>query len=84
MENIEEYSQTDSPISISDVDSAIETVSKYRVNYSSSLVKISQVTVSPSDFETLQLIGKGDVGKVYLVRSKADPAQLFAMKGIII
>lgn len=35
--------------------------------------------LSPSDFEKIQLIGKGDVGKVYLARLK-NTDKLFAMK----
>jgi protein-serine/threonine kinase len=36
--------------------------------------------VSPSSFQKIKLLGKGDVGKVYLVREKKTD-KLFAMKG---
>lgn len=39
-----------------------------------------QVEVSPSSFQKIKLLGKGDVGKVYLVREKKTE-KLFAMKG---
>jgi hypothetical protein len=39
-----------------------------------------QVEVSPSSFQKIKLLGKGDVGKVYLVREKKTD-KLFAMKG---
>lgn len=40
------------------------------------------LSLSPSDFETIKLLGKGDVGKVYLVHLKGYPPteQLYAMK----
>ena len=38
--------------------------------------------MSPSSFQKIKLLGKGDVGKVYLVREKKT-AKLFAMKGTI-
>lgn len=37
--------------------------------------------VSPSSFDKIKLIGKGDVGKVYLVREKKS-SRLYAMKGM--
>ena len=40
-----------------------------------------QVEVSPSSFQKIKLLGKGDVGKVYLVREKKSE-KLFAMKGV--
>ena len=39
-----------------------------------------QVEVGPSSFQKIKLLGKGDVGKVYLVREKKTD-KLFAMKG---
>jgi len=39
-----------------------------------------QVEVTPSSFQKIKLLGKGDVGKVYLVREKKTE-KLFAMKG---
>jgi serine/threonine protein kinase len=38
------------------------------------------VEVTPSSFQKIKLLGKGDVGKVYLVREKKTE-KLFAMKG---
>lgn len=53
---------------------------KNHIHYSSSL-RYSSSEVSSSDFEKIRLIGRGDVGRVYLVRRKNYPNQLFAMKG---
>ena len=41
-----------------------------------SRVKTSEVRVCPSDFRTLKLLGKGDVGRVYLVQGQG----LYALK----
>ncbi|KAJ1549829.1 hypothetical protein HK096_010227, partial [Nowakowskiella sp. JEL0078] len=46
---------------------------------SSSSIKFSEVEVGPSNFVRCKLIGKGDTGKVYLVRHK-DDRKLYAMK----
>jgi len=40
----------------------------------------SQLEVGPSSFQKIKLLGRGDVGKVYLVREKKTD-KLFAMKG---
>lgn len=40
------------------------------------------VQVGPEDFEKVRLLGKGDVGKVYLVKHK-ETSQLYALKGKI-
>ncbi|GMM28916.1 putative serine/threonine protein kinase [Martiniozyma asiatica (nom. inval.)] len=48
-------------------------------NYSSNSISVTDVEVGPSSFEKLKLLGKGDVGKVYLVREKSN-RRLFAMK----
>ncbi|VEU19850.1 DEKNAAC100107 [Brettanomyces naardenensis] len=48
-------------------------------NYSSNSLRVSKVEVGPQSFEKLKLLGKGDVGKVYLVREKATQ-RLYAMK----
>ncbi|ODV87823.1 hypothetical protein CANARDRAFT_178468, partial [[Candida] arabinofermentans NRRL YB-2248] len=48
-------------------------------NYSSNSAKVGTVEVAPQSFEKLKLLGKGDVGKVYLVREKSNK-KLFAMK----
>lgn len=47
------------------------------------LMIVTQVEVSPSSFQKIKLLGKGDVGKVYLVREKKTD-KLFAMKGTIL
>lgn len=39
-----------------------------------------QVEVGPSDFAKVKMLGKGDVGRVYLVKEKKS-LKLFAMKG---
>lgn len=49
--------------------------------YSSSSIKVKDVEVGPSSFDKIKMIGKGDVGKVYLVREKKS-SKLYAMKGI--
>lgn len=40
----------------------------------------SQVEVGPGSFQKIKMLGRGDVGKVYLVREKKS-GKLFAMKG---
>ena len=52
----------------------------FRRTYSSNSIKVRNVEVGPSSFEKIKLLGKGDVGKVYLVREKKS-ARLYAMKG---
>jgi protein-serine/threonine kinase len=52
----------------------------FRRTYSSNSIKVRTVEVSPGSFDKIKLIGKGDVGKVYLVREKKS-ARLYAMKG---
>ena len=42
----------------------------FRRTYSSNSIKVRNVEVGPSSFDKIKLIGKGDVGKVYLVREK--------------
>ena len=41
---------------------------------------VRKVEVGPSSFQKLALLGRGDVGKVYLVKEKKTD-KLFAMKG---
>ena len=53
----------------------------FRRTYSSNSIKIRNVEVGPSSFDKIKLIGKGDVGKVYLVREKKS-TRLYAMKGM--
>ncbi|KAF9535100.1 kinase-like domain-containing protein [Crepidotus variabilis] len=51
----------------------------FRRTYSSNSIKVRQVEVAPSSFTKLKMLGKGDVGRVYLVREKKSD-KLFAMK----
>ncbi|KAI0080771.1 Pkinase-domain-containing protein [Panus rudis PR-1116 ss-1] len=51
----------------------------FRRTYSSHSIKIKEVEVGPDSFQKVKLLGRGDVGKVYLVREKKT-AKLFAMK----
>ncbi|POW22240.1 hypothetical protein PSHT_01555 [Puccinia striiformis] len=39
-------------------------------SYSSNSIKVSKSEVGPQSFEKIRLLGKGDVGRVYLVREK--------------
>lgn len=52
----------------------------FRRTYSSNSIKVRDVEVGPQSFDKIKLIGKGDVGKVYLVREKKS-TRLYAMKG---
>jgi protein-serine/threonine kinase len=52
----------------------------FRRTYSSNSIKVRDVEVGPSSFSKVKMLGKGDVGKVYLVREKKTE-KLFAMKG---
>lgn len=54
----------------------------FRRTYSSNSIKVRNVEVGPGSFEKIKLLGKGDVGKVYLVREKKS-ARLYAMKGAL-
>lgn len=53
----------------------------FRRTYSSNSIKIRSVEVGPGSFQKVKLLGRGDVGKVYLVREKKS-GKLFAMKGL--
>ncbi|OJI96115.1 hypothetical protein ASPVEDRAFT_77892 [Aspergillus versicolor CBS 583.65] len=53
--------------------------SGFRRTYSSNSIKVRNVEVGPASFDKIKLIGKGDVGKVYLVREKKS-TRLYAMK----
>jgi len=52
----------------------------FRRTYSSHSIKVRSVEVSASSFQKIKMLGRGDVGKVYLVREKKT-GKLFAMKG---
>ncbi|RDB22507.1 Serine/threonine-protein kinase nrc-2 [Hypsizygus marmoreus] len=51
----------------------------FRRTYSSNSIKVRQVEVGPASFVKVKMLGKGDVGRVYLVREKKTD-KLFAMK----
>lgn len=51
----------------------------YDRSYSSNSIKVRDAEVTPSSFEKIKLLGRGDVGKVYLVREKKT-SKLYAMK----
>ncbi|KAI8332803.1 kinase-like domain-containing protein [Chlamydoabsidia padenii] len=51
----------------------------FRRTYSSASIKVKQVEVGPSSFVKIRMLGKGDVGKVYMVKQK-NTDKLFAMK----
>ncbi|KAK5078119.1 serine/threonine protein kinase, AGC [Lithohypha guttulata] len=57
----------------------IRQAAAFRRTYSSNSIKVRNVEVGPSSFDKIKLIGKGDVGKVYLVREKKSN-RLYAMK----
>ncbi len=49
--------------------------------YSSNSIKVKDVEVGPGSFDKIKIIGKGDVGKVYLVQEKKS-SRFYAMKGL--
>ncbi|CDH61075.1 serine threonine protein kinase (nrc-2) [Lichtheimia corymbifera JMRC:FSU:9682] len=51
----------------------------FRRTYSSNSIKIKNLEVGPSSFVKVRMLGKGDVGKVYMVKQKGSD-RLFAMK----
>jgi protein-serine/threonine kinase len=55
----------------------------FRRTYSSNSIKVRSVEVRPSSFQKIKMLGRGDVGKVYLVREKKTD-KLFAMKGTLL
>ncbi|CAL1702258.1 unnamed protein product [Somion occarium] len=54
----------------------------FRRTYSSHSIKVKEVEVGPNSFVKIKMLGRGDVGKVYLVREKKTD-KLFAMKEYI-
>ena len=44
-------------------------------------ISFNKLEVSPSSFQKIKLLGRGDVGKVFLVREKKT-GKLYAMKGM--
>lgn len=64
---------------IGEINISKSTVNNSSRNYSSNSIRVTDVQVGPQSFEKLKLLGKGDVGKVYLVREKTSK-NLYAMK----
>ncbi|KIL68139.1 hypothetical protein M378DRAFT_22242 [Amanita muscaria Koide BX008] len=60
-------------------DASITPAPAFRRTYSSNSIKVRQVEVGPSSFVKIKMLGKGDVGRVYLVKEKKS-GKLFAMK----
>ncbi|KAI9497632.1 kinase-like domain-containing protein [Zychaea mexicana] len=58
---------------------ALQRLRPCRRTYSSSSIKVKKVEVGPSSFTKIRMLGKGDVGKVYMVRQKGSD-KLYAMK----
>ncbi|KAJ2868654.1 serine/threonine protein kinase, AGC, partial [Coemansia asiatica] len=54
-------------------------MSAIRRTYSSNSMRVQKISVGPKSFTKIKLLGKGDVGKVYLVRQK-ESGKLYAMK----
>ncbi|KAI7824185.1 kinase-like domain-containing protein [Kickxella alabastrina] len=50
-----------------------------RRTYSSNSMRVQKISVGPKSFTKIKMLGKGDVGKVYLVRHK-ETGKLYAMK----
>ncbi|KAG0179591.1 hypothetical protein DFQ29_001910 [Apophysomyces sp. BC1021] len=57
----------------------LQRMRSFRRTYSSNSIKVRQVEVGPSSFVKLRMLGKGDVGKVYMVKQKGTD-KLYAMK----
>ncbi|KAI9312253.1 kinase-like domain-containing protein [Dichotomocladium elegans] len=57
----------------------LERLRSCRRTYSSNSIKVKKVEVGPSSFVKIRMLGKGDVGKVYMVRQKGTE-RLYAMK----
>ncbi|CAD6885517.1 unnamed protein product [Tilletia laevis] len=55
------------------------TQGRFRRTYSANSIKVRDVEVGPNSFVKVKMLGKGDVGKVYLVREKKSD-RLYAMK----
>ncbi|KAH9999405.1 Pkinase-domain-containing protein [Russula vinacea] len=66
---------------VSENDSPVRGANKaaFRRTYSSNSIKVRSVEVGPSSFQKIKLLGRGDVGKVFLVREKKT-GKLYAMK----
>jgi len=68
-----------STISCEDLLDQARAKGQFRRTYSSNSIKVRDVQVGPNSFDKIKLIGKGDVGKVYLTREKKS-GRLYAMK----
>lgn len=73
-------SQAPDPDSLGPMPPPSQSSLAFRRTYSSNSIKVRNVEVGPQSFDKIKLIGKGDVGKVYLVREKKS-SRLYAMKG---
>lgn len=67
-------------LAVPSLSSDVANNASFRRTYSSNSIKVRNVEVGPASFDKIKLIGKGDVGKVYLVREKKS-SRLYAMKG---
>lgn len=74
-------SDNDVALSVPSHSSDLGSNASFRRTYSSNSIKVRNVEVGPASFDKIKLIGKGDVGKVYLVREKKS-SRLYAMKGM--
>ncbi|ORY85608.1 hypothetical protein BCR37DRAFT_391377 [Protomyces lactucae-debilis] len=68
-----------SDAALDDGSSRLNAKKTFRRTHSSHSMRSRAVEVGPDSFDKLKLLGKGDVGKVYLVREKKT-SRLFAMK----
>ncbi|KAJ3216950.1 hypothetical protein HK099_005664, partial [Clydaea vesicula] len=68
-----------SPIDATETIPTSPQISRLRKIASRSSIRITDLEVGPKNYEKVKLIGKGDVGKVYLVKRKEN-GKLFAMK----
>jgi protein-serine/threonine kinase len=71
------------PIKDPDRPGRLHKTGAFRRTYSSNSIKVRNVEVGPASFDKIKLLGKGDVGKVYLVREKKSH-RLYAMKGSLL
>ncbi|CAG7940886.1 unnamed protein product [Penicillium salamii] len=72
-------SDKDVALAVPSLSSDLGNNASFRRTYSSNSIKVRNVEVGPASFDKIKLIGKGDVGKVYLVREKKS-SRLYAMK----
>ncbi|CAG8531864.1 5904_t:CDS:2 [Acaulospora colombiana] len=55
----------------------------FKRTYSSNSIKVKSVEVGPDSFQKIKLLGKGDVGKVYLVKEKKTTLQTRPGKSLL-